>query len=79
MKILFTGSSGPKVGATVAAQLATTYDIVGVDLLAGAHTHYLQPSNTHTHTQYLKENCYGAHIGRCFFLSPMLLPLYNII
>ena len=40
MKILFTGSSGPKVGATVAARLASEHEVVGLDL---------QPSPTTTH------------------------------
>lgn len=40
MKVLFTGSSGPKVGATVAAHLALTHELVGIDL---------QPSATTTH------------------------------
>ena len=41
MKILFTGSSGPKVGATVAAHLAITQDVMGVDLMSAPHTKYL--------------------------------------
>jgi UDP-glucose 4-epimerase len=41
MKILFTGSSGPKVGATVAAHLAKFHDVVGIDLAAGMHTKHL--------------------------------------
>jgi len=40
MKILLTGSSGPKVGATVAARLAGEHDVVGLDL---------QPAPTTTH------------------------------
>lgn len=42
MKILFTGSSGPKVGATVAAHLAKFYDVVGIDLAPAQHTKYVE-------------------------------------
>ncbi len=38
MKILFTGSSGPKVAATVAAQLAVENDVYGIDLVASPTT-----------------------------------------
>jgi UDP-glucose 4-epimerase len=41
MKILFTGSSGPKVGATVAAHLAQHHHIVGIDLLPAATTTHI--------------------------------------
>lgn len=38
MKILFTGSSGPNVAATVAAQLAVENDVYGIDLVASPTT-----------------------------------------
>lgn len=38
MKILFTGSSGPKVGATVAAVLSKQNEVYGIDLMAGPTT-----------------------------------------
>lgn len=38
MKILMTGSSGPKVGNVVARQLAGKHELVGVDLHPGANT-----------------------------------------
>lgn len=41
MKILFTGESGPKVGATVAAYLARSHEIIGIDLVAAQHTRFL--------------------------------------
>ncbi|NJR72225.1 MAG: NAD(P)-dependent oxidoreductase [Gammaproteobacteria bacterium] len=41
MNILFTGSSGPKVGATVAAHLATSHTVFGIDLAPAAHTKYI--------------------------------------
>jgi UDP-glucose 4-epimerase len=42
MKILFTGSSGPKVGARVAAVLAQAHEMVGIDTDAGALTTHQQ-------------------------------------
>ena len=42
MKILFTGSSGPKVGATVATLLAREHTVVGVDLHPAPTTQYVQ-------------------------------------
>jgi UDP-glucose 4-epimerase len=41
MKILFTGSSGPKVGATVAAHLAATHEIIGIDLMPAPQTKHI--------------------------------------
>lgn len=41
MKILMTGSSGPKVGKAVAAKLAGVHDLIGFDQLPGMHTTHL--------------------------------------
>lgn len=41
MRILMTGSSGPKTGAKVAAHLSRFHQVCGVDLAVGAQTHHL--------------------------------------
>lgn len=41
MKILFTGSSGPKVGATVAHTLSGRHDLIGIDLVAAPTTTHI--------------------------------------
>ncbi len=38
MRVLFTGSSGPKSGATVASVVASRHQVVGIDLHSGSHT-----------------------------------------
>ncbi len=41
MRILFTGSSGPKVASIVASTLAKTHQVVGIDRSPGRHTEHL--------------------------------------
>ncbi|MBL8521534.1 MAG: NAD(P)-dependent oxidoreductase [Betaproteobacteria bacterium] len=41
MRILMTGSSGPKTGATVARHLAQSHDVAGIDLVAGDNTRHV--------------------------------------
>jgi UDP-glucose 4-epimerase len=41
VRVLFTGSSGAKVGATVAAHLARTHEVIGVDRIAASTTRHL--------------------------------------
>jgi UDP-glucose 4-epimerase len=41
VRVLFTGSSGAKVGATVAAHLAKMHEVIGVDRLAASTTRHL--------------------------------------
>jgi UDP-glucose 4-epimerase len=41
LRVLFTGSSGAKVGATVAAHIAKTHEVIGVDRLAASTTRHL--------------------------------------
>lgn len=41
MRILMTGSSGPKTGATVAAILAQSHEVCGFDLVPGPNTRYV--------------------------------------
>jgi nucleoside-diphosphate-sugar epimerase len=41
MRILMTGSSGPKTGATVAGCLAQSHELCGIDLAPGLHTQHV--------------------------------------
>lgn len=41
MRILMTGSSGPKTGSTVAEWLARSHDVVGIDMAPGPHTRHI--------------------------------------
>jgi UDP-glucose 4-epimerase len=41
LRVLFTGSSGAKAGATVAAHIAKSREVIGVDRLAASTTHHL--------------------------------------
>jgi UDP-glucose 4-epimerase len=41
LRVLFTGSSGAKAGATVAAHIAKSHEVIGVDRLAASMTRHL--------------------------------------
>ncbi len=54
MKILFTGSSGPKTGATVARHLALSHELIGLDLSpAPTTTHIADIRTIHDWLPYL--------------------------